>query len=207
MSAPEITTKDDTAIPKTIFEALLQDPNLPAPEKPPLHFRHKAITIIGAGTITISFTLTVILFDLARNPSIATKLREELNSAPGPLPLSLQQLEQLPYLNAVITEALRLVPGEPGRIDRIATDHATVYHEPDSTSASKIDGKEIQYIIPPGFEMSMTPFHISRQEKLLSKPDEYIPERWSEATDEEKRKMERYLVSFVRGSRMCLGVK
>lgn len=58
---------------------------------------------------------------LLSTPRVLTKLRNELTAAiPDPdQPLSIPELEQLPYLGAVITEGFRLAMGTSQRQTRI----------------------------------------------------------------------------------------
>ncbi|RPD61233.1 cytochrome P450 [Lentinus tigrinus ALCF2SS1-6] len=84
-------------------------------------------TFLAAGHETSSSSLTWTLYALARSPSVQAKLREELRSVPIPAPLSngrhphpypsapdsadpslLDHISQLPYLDAVVRESLRL---------------------------------------------------------------------------------------------------
>ncbi|KAI9880009.1 MAG: hypothetical protein M1823_006774, partial [Watsoniomyces obsoletus] len=93
-------------------------------------------------------TFTMIFFHVSHNSSILTRLRAELNSVPGTRPLSLRQIEQLPYLNAVIIEALRMMPGGSSRVGRIAVDHAITYPRL-SKDGQMVEG---EHVIPPGYE-------------------------------------------------------
>ncbi|OSD01474.1 cytochrome P450 [Trametes coccinea BRFM310] len=70
-------------------------------------------TFLAAGHETSSSSLTWTLFALARNPAVQAKLRAELRSLDIPadvVPSSplIEQIMQLPYLDAVVRESLRL---------------------------------------------------------------------------------------------------
>ncbi|KAI9067006.1 cytochrome P450 [Trametes sanguinea] len=70
-------------------------------------------TFLAAGHETSSSSLTWTLFALARNPVVQAKLRAELRSldipSDGvPSPHLIEQISQLPYLDAVVRESLRL---------------------------------------------------------------------------------------------------
>ena len=68
------------------------------------------MTVISAGVHTTAACLTYIIYYLNSNPSLLQKLRNELGSAFLDLSinLSLQKLEQLPYLTAAIQGGLRV---------------------------------------------------------------------------------------------------
>lgn len=64
---------------------------------------------------------------LLMNPKVLTKLRAELNSALPDVsaPLSINKIEQLPYLSAVILESFRLALNTSQRQTRIAREVMT----------------------------------------------------------------------------------
>lgn len=80
-------------------------------------------------------------------PRVLAKLRIELKIAIPDVSasLSIKDIEQLPYLNAVITEGLRLAIGNSRRQTRISPSEVMTFN----------DGKK-QWHIPPG--VSITPF-------------------------------------------------
>jgi cytochrome P450 len=69
---------------------------------------------IGAGSDTTGITLTAIIYYLMKNPACLQKLRLEIDTAEqeGRIssPLTFKEGQALPYLQAVIKEALRLHP-------------------------------------------------------------------------------------------------
>ncbi|CAK5267277.1 unnamed protein product [Mycena citricolor] len=70
--------------------------------------------LLVAGQDTTANTLAFTLIELARNPALQDQLRTEIHArAPG------QSYNQLPLLNAVVKEALRMFPAEPVT-DRLA---------------------------------------------------------------------------------------
>ena len=84
---------------------------------------------------------------LLTNPKVLSKMRAELNVALPDLsaPLSINKIEQLPYLTAVILEGFRLALGTSQRQTRIAHEFM-VFN----------DGKK-QWRIPPGVS-SLPPY-------------------------------------------------
>lgn len=69
---------------------------------------------IGAGSDTTAITLSAALYHLYRNPEKLAKLRHEIDSLAGDGqisdPVTFQQAQGMPYLQAVIKETLRIHP-------------------------------------------------------------------------------------------------
>ena len=78
---------------------------------------------IAAGSDTTSITLSAILYHLCKNPRTMEKLREELDSASeeGRIsdPITFKEARELPYLQAVIKEGLRIHPATAYTMPRI----------------------------------------------------------------------------------------
>ena len=87
---------------------------------------------------------------LLSTPRVLTKLRTELKAALPDVsaPLSIRDIEQLPYLSAVITEGLRLALGTSQRQTRISPNEVMTYS----------DGEK-QWPIPIGVSIAL-PFPI-----------------------------------------------
>lgn len=66
---------------------------------------------------TTSTTLTFLFWELAKYPIWQDKLREELLGLPSTTP-TFQEVQDLPVLDAVINEALRLHPAAPASLPR-----------------------------------------------------------------------------------------
>ena len=81
---------------------------------------------------------------LLSTPRVLAKLRRELVASRPDLsvPLPIKDIEQLPYLSAVITEGLRLAIGTSQRQTRISPHEVMIFN----------DGKK-QWHIPPGVRL------------------------------------------------------
>ena len=183
-----IRTKDVQKINHpTIFHELLRS-NLPAAEKNPGRLFQEAQSVLGAGTETVSSTLSHLIFYLLDTPGAYGKLKAELCSiASNPdnfLP-SWSQLEQLPYFSAIIQEGLRLSPGIGCRSPRVA--HSDLYYN--------------GWIIPAGTCVGMNTMFLNYNPTQFPEPEKFIPERW---LNKEGKTMEMY--SFGKGTRMCAGI-
>ena len=154
---------------------------------------------VVAGTLTTADALTCAVWGALSSPTVLRKLKEELNTAlpnPDAPPPPFPQLENLPYLTAIINEALRISNGVSMRLSRIDPDKPVVYVE---------KATDKQYVIPPGTPMSMTGILIHFDEIVFPDPLAFKPERWlgDNASVENRKK---YLVPFTRGTRQCLGM-
>ncbi|KAI1760614.1 cytochrome P450 [Hypoxylon sp. FL1150] len=181
----------------TIFHAIL-DSKLPAHEKTVERLSDDAQVVVMAGTLTTASTLELIIFWLLTQPKTLQSLKKELCTAMPSVndvgKVSLATLESLPYLTAVIKEGLRLSYGLSARSQRIDPDKSIVF-------ADKQTGKE--WVIPPKTPVSMSNMQIHHDEKIFPHSKSFIAERW---LGDEGKKLEKYLVSFGKGSRSCLGI-
>lgn len=145
------------------------------------------------------WTLTVTTFYLLNQPETLALLTQELQRADASN-LSWFALEKLPYLNAVITEGLRLSYGVTARIPRIATQENLVY-------CGQFKGQKVEYVIPSGTPMGMSNAINHHNEEVFPDSEKYIPERWIDIEESQQRRMENSMTSFSKGSRQCPGIK
>ncbi|KAE9364044.1 cytochrome P450 [Stipitochalara longipes BDJ] len=180
---------------QTIFHGLLSS-SLPEPEKDPARLAEEASVLLAAGTDSSANTLSAITFHLLSSPRILQKLRKELETAIPDKNVrhfpSFSQVEQLPYLSAIIQEGLRRHPAVSGRQQRVAPSEDLVYTSPTG----------IAYPLPRGTTMSMNPVLLSRKEDIYPNPGEFRPERFIE-----NPRLRDKQFTFSRGSRMCLGMQ
>ena len=187
-SSPEEKSKaEGNSSPRTIFLAL-RDSDLPPEEKSLQRLCDEGEIFTGAGSETTARTLATILYYLTTHVACMQKLKEELRTLmPDPNTLvDWSQLEQLPYLSAVIQEGLRLSYGITTRLPRVAS-------EP------------MQYktwTIPPSTPVSETPYFVLVDPSIFPEPEVFKPERWLDHP-----RLDRFQVSFNKGSRQCIGIK
>ncbi|MCJ1398638.1 hypothetical protein MMC11_001838 [Xylographa trunciseda] len=190
-SKPQSTFKD---LPHPVIFSEILASSLPESEKTSAHLRDEANVMVGAGTMTTAWALSVATYHLLANPTILSTLKSELHTA---LPSSsslppLPELEKLPYLTAVIQEALRLSYGVSTRLARVSPSLPLLFTDSHS-------GKT--WSIPPGTPVSMTSVLVHQDESIFPNAQVFDPERWLN-----NPRLVRYLVSFTKGSRQCLGM-
>lgn len=137
------------------------------------------LTFAGSGTT--STLLSYLIWMLAKNTNIQDRLREELLGAGT----TLNELQHLPLLNAVIKETHRVYPSFMGFLPR-KLDHAITIG---------------QYRLPKDATVSMASFVHQRDPILFPDPDTWSPDRWLSETKD----MNGALTPFSTGVRNCIG--
>ncbi|RKK76757.1 hypothetical protein BFJ69_g6706 [Fusarium oxysporum] len=135
-----------------------------------------------------SITLTYLSWMLIKRPDVDHRLRLELSSLGKSY--SSTDFANLPYLDAVIRETLRVYPPAPAPMPRVVP-----------KSGSECGG--VSY--PPDTVISAQPYTIHRYEGVFEDPDEFRPERWLNVPPEKKDRMYRAFVPFSAGQRGCIG--
>ncbi|KAI1630610.1 cytochrome P450 [Biscogniauxia mediterranea] len=190
----------------TVFGELLNAP-LPPSEKSMVRLTDEAAAVLGAGTETASWTLSVITYHLLTQPETLSKLTQELRGVienAHRLP-SWTTLETLPYLDAVVQEGLRLSYGVSARTSRIATEEDLVYRG-EWTPKNSTKPVTAEYVIPRGFAVGMSAAITHHDESVFPDSRSFLPERWLDESGRRRKDLEKALLSFSKGSRGCLGM-
>ncbi|KAI1163869.1 cytochrome P450 CYP682H1 [Nemania serpens] len=178
---------------RTIFEGIL-DSKLSEADKADSRLASEAQLVVFAGEGTTAWTLTAALYELLANPKEVAMLKSELSGIPlqaDGMP-ALSDVEGLPYLGAIIQEAVRLHPGVMSRQMRVSPDVPIEYY-------SKSDDR--LYVVPPGTVYSASPLDTHMDPSAFENPYDFRPSRWIEDP-----KLARYFHGFARGSRNCVGM-
>ncbi|KAG6368255.1 hypothetical protein INS49_002457 [Diaporthe citri] len=181
---------------RTIFHEILNSKQLSDHDKTPGRLWQEGEVVVAAGTITTAWALGVATYFLLATPPILSRLKAELEAAVpsrDAAPPSLLALEQLPYLTGVVQEGVRLSHAITHRLHRICPDETLVHRDAAS-------GRE--WRIPPGTPVSMASNLVHHDERVFPDPNAFRPERWLEGSS----RLDRYLVSFGKGGRACLGI-
>lgn len=143
--------------------------------------------------------LTVFTYHMLDNPSIYTHLTQSLSEHNiDPQNLKWLDLEKIPYLWAILHECLRMMPGVSHRSARIAREEDLHYRS--------ADGKA-DWVIPRGTPIGMTSMINHWDTTLFPDPDEFVPERWLLEDGRSNVQLEKKLIAFGKGSRVCIGEK
>ncbi|KAF9787463.1 cytochrome P450 [Thelephora terrestris] len=166
-------------------------------------------TLMFAGHEASSKTMAYILWELAKNPEVQTKLRAELDanvSAKGKIDFSAVELENMPYLNAVIKETLRMHSSLTDIIRQASEDNVL----PLSTPVVGSSGRTYQELhIPKGtiVHASTSGYNIN-PDVWGSDAQVFRPERWLEQDlSSVKTPLGVYgnMLTFSAGVRSCVG--
>jgi cytochrome P450 len=149
--------------------------------------RDQVMTLMFAGHDTSTSTVTFLLHELARHPEVLERLCEEQDRVLGSEPPSAAQLERdLPYLEMVLDEVLRLYPPAwigPRRAVR--------------------DFEFGGYSVPRGAYVNYSSWASHRLPEVFPEPEAFVPERF---TREHKAALPRgAYVPFGGGQRICIG--
>lgn len=139
--------------------------------------------IFAAGHETSSNALTWTLFLLSQHPHIAAELLDELEGVlQGDAP-TIAQLSQLPLLERVIKESMRLLPPVPwnGRV---------------TSQPTELGG----YALPTGTEVFVSIYQTHQMPEIYSDPEVFNPQRWETITPT----IYEYN-PFSVGARLCIG--
>ncbi|KAI0634029.1 cytochrome P450 [Trametes polyzona] len=163
-------------------------------------------TFLVAGHETTSTATTWCLYALTQAPEAQRKLREELLAVDTDTP-TMDELNALPYLDAVVRETLRIHAPVP-RTMRVATKDDTI---PLSTPFVDRYGKEQDHVRVTAGSPIMIPVSLLNCSKALWGEDaeEFRPERW-ESPPEAVSSIPGvwgHMLTFLGGPRACIGYR
>lgn len=141
-----------------------------------------------AGADTSANAMHFTLLELSSNQKVLNKLHKEIDSifVPGKSEITYKDIENLPYLDMVLNEAIRKYP-PVGIIARECTRDTVL------PSGVKIEkGNMVQVPV----------FAIQRDEKYFRNPEEFNPDRFGPNSEEIKNYSN---LPFGEGNRICIG--
>ncbi|KAJ5762320.1 cytochrome P450 [Penicillium nucicola] len=148
-----------------------------------------------AGSDTTGISLRAIIYYLVKNKSVYRKLQAEVDNADQAGKLSeyvtYAECLELPYLQAVMKEALRCHPGVQYPLERVVPKGGT------TLCGVHIDAGTIVGMNPTVMHHDTTIFG--------GDAGSFRPERWTESNHEHIKLMDRHLMTFGYGSRTCIG--
>lgn len=151
------------------------------------------------GSDTSGITLCTIFYYVLKNPGIYQKLRIALGDANLVHPVAFKDVKDIPYLTAIISEALRIHPPIGSMLERVVP-----------TEGLRLpDGREL----PPGTLVGMNPWVVNADKQTFGPDaDQFGPERWLPRPGETMLEWENRLwrmrevnLTFGAGKRGCLG--
>jgi cytochrome P450 len=188
----------------------------------------EALAQIIAGGDTTASTLTYATIAITGDPKIHQRLVSELEAALNARGrrrgerLPLRELEDIPYLMAVVKESVRCAVAQPARLPRVV---------PAGAEPLVVDGKVVPpgvsfpqsiHLFPPGVVafrtvcltietpdlqtiVGMSAYSMNMSEEIFG-PDAWVfnPERWLQP---DSKQLAEQIYTFSKGPRICLGIK
>ena len=168
----------------------------------------EAITLLFAGQDTSAATLSWTLHLLSLYPEVQEKLAKEVatslkehqnsNDDRGDAQFFTKQfISNMPYLDAVIKESMRLYPVAPFVVRKLPQDVAI---PAENKSAAPT-------ILPEGSLACVWIYALHRNPRLWHRPDDFVPERWMDLNlkDLDEGQRSGAFMPFANGPRNCVG--
>ena len=157
------------------------------------------MTIILAGSDTVSITLRSIVYYLSKNLHTQARLQEEIDDAKLKFPVSWKDAQSLVYLDAIFKEALRVHPPTSILLERVVS----------PAGLTLPDGRRLK----PGTIVSMNGWTINQNEEVFGRDAHtFNPDRWLKSDEESHgdfqariKRMRQADIAFGYGTRSCMG--
>jgi cytochrome P450 len=162
------------------------------------------LSIVNAGSGTVSTTLAAILYFLLKHPQVMEQLVEEVDSHFRPIPdekspihfadyvVPFAESQRLPLLDAVVKEIFRIWPGLGAQLIERVTPPEGAY----------IMGE----FIPGNIIVSCNAWIMHRHKPTYGEDaEEFRPSRWLDANHEQLAAMNKTLLTFGAGPNTCIG--
>ncbi|KAI4866801.1 cytochrome P450 [Hypoxylon rubiginosum] len=176
---------EDGGARRTLFSSLIKKGSAQNAELSQQDLTIESQSYITAGTDTTAITLTYLIYAVSQDKGIHDKLMQELKALPGDF--NHRHIRDLPYLNRVIEETLRLYGAASGALPRVVP---------------KEGGTLVGHYIPGGAVVSTQCYTIHRDPKIFPDPEKFDPSRWENPSNEAKNAF----MPFGLGPRTCIGL-
>ncbi|KAK3307745.1 cytochrome P450 [Chaetomium strumarium] len=152
-------------------------------------------TNVIAGSDTTAVSLASVLYHLGKYPEARRKLEEEIERAEreglASNPITYAEAVKLPYLSAVIHEAMRIHPATGFILERLVPEGGVTLHG---------------VHLPEGTVVGVNAWVLHRNKDVFGEDvHSFRPERWIEGDEARIKEMKRCLFSFGYGPRSCVG--
>lgn len=143
-------------------------------------------TLYLAGHETTANTLSWSWLALSREPEVYAKVEAEIDSVLQGRAATFEDVQQLPYCNAVIKESLRCYPA------------AWVFQR------MAVEDVEISgYALPKGTFIWISPWVLHHDARWFTNPNAFMPERW--LAEKHEQPLREAYIPFGGGPRICIG--
>ena len=155
----------------------------------------EALVLMVAAADTSAAFIGPFVNNVIQNATIHARLQEEIQTFDlrgklAPSIVTYEQTQQLPYFMACVKESLRFSPSTPFIMPRLV-----------SKGGIEING----VYVPEGTEIGGNPYVLHRNTDVFgTDAHDFSPDRWLES-EERSKEMDRYILSWGYGPRVCLG--
>ncbi|KAF4933384.1 Pisatin demethylase [Colletotrichum fructicola] len=189
------SAEDSVAVGEAFLTKFLAKHSSNADEFTQWHLLNGCMSNMVAGSDTTGISISAILYNLLKNPDTMAKLREELAdfTSRGELSQSptFKESQKMPYLQAVIKEALRVHPAVGLPLERIVP-----------AGGVTIAGR----FFPAGSVVGINGWIQHRNKAFFGEDaDSFNPGRWLIEDEKRLSVMNRNWMPFGLGSRTCIG--
>ncbi|KAI2621287.1 cytochrome P450 [Hypoxylon sp. NC1633] len=176
---------EDGGARRTLFSSLVNKAGSEKAELSQQDLTIESQSYITAGTDTTAVTLTYLVYAVSKDENIRGKLMQELQALPADF--DHRHLRDLPYLNRVIDETLRLYGAASGGLPRVVPPEG---------------GALVGHYLPAGVVVLTQNYTIHRNEAIYQDPEKFDPSRWENPSGEAKNAF----MPFGIGPRTCIGL-
>ncbi|KAG6033497.1 hypothetical protein E4U19_006446 [Claviceps sp. Clav32 group G5] len=168
-----LSLKDDDARKKTAIPYPLDD----------------VFNFVAGGSDTTAYTTACAFYHILSSRTVCENLVVELDEHSSIIrdEFDYNKIQNLPYLNAVIKETLRISVPVPGSLPRIVPQGGITIGS---------------FSLPAGTGVSITQQAVSFNEKIFPLPHSFLPERW---IGPKSVGLDKWNIAFSRGPRQCIG--
>ncbi|KAL8090934.1 5-OH-xanthotoxin synthase [Apium graveolens] len=154
------------------------------------------LNVFNGGTGTSATLLLWAMTSLMRNQGVMKKAQEEIRRVIGKKGnVDEDDIQNLPYLRAVVKETMRLYPTGPLLIPRQTMESSVIGEDEDH-----------MYMIKPQTLVYVSMWAIGRDPEIWKNPLEFVPERFSERPDINYKGQQFEYIPFGAGRRICAGI-
>ncbi|MCW2915154.1 MAG: cytochrome [Actinomycetia bacterium] len=185
----EITERDNDSEPHDdVLAMLLESRDEDGGGLSDVEIQDQVISLIAAGYETTSAALAWAVHAILSTDTVWERAREEVLTVLGDGPLTAYGLQQLTYLDNVVSETLRLYPPAVMSARKVATDFT-------------FDGQRI----PKGTVVLYSPYVTHRLSAVWPEPERFRPERWDPADPDHRPATPATFLPFGGGPHRCIG--
>ncbi|KAI4125117.1 MAG: hypothetical protein LQ338_004445 [Usnochroma carphineum] len=135
-----------------------------------------------AGSVTTATSIGAVIYHTIKNPEtykrLVAEIREQKSVSENLKKAAYKDVQQLPYLQAVIKEAMRLAPTNNLPLERVVTSESLLIND---------------YELPPGTIVGSSAYVVHRNQDIYgTDAGEYRPARWLDTDTARIRKMRKH---------------